>query len=475
MAHIVRKMDRVIKIFSGLLMLFAPVFSISQGLHLQIELKQAAGNEVFLANHYLGSIYAKDTLLLDNEGRGVFTSDTLFPQGLYKIFADENNHFDFLLGADQQFIIKNESFKTETMRIAGSAETNAFVDYTKFVKDLQQKNTTIRKKLETATSQEREILIREIEYLTSELHNYWDKAESEFPDSFLPKFIKANHVPALDISSLPVEIQKNDSLLLLHRFYHQQRHFWDNFDYTDERFLFTPFFKSKLDTWFTKVLYQNYDSIKQPVFEFLEKVKPHKRIFQFAASHFLNSSINSKIMGMDALFVDLAYEYYLSGEAFWAISESLEKIKENVLFFENNLIGKTAPDLTLEGFDGQYYNLHQINAKHTLVVIYEPGCSHCKEFIPQLYSQIYLPFREKGLEVYAIYSASIRAEWEEFLIEYELFDWINVWDENHVSRFKIFYDARTTPGLYLLDSNKEIKAKKLSIEQLKGFLQSERH
>jgi hypothetical protein len=68
-------------------------------------------------------------------------------------------------------------------------------------------------------------------------------------------------------------------------------------------------------------------------------------------------------MGMDALFVDLARKYYLSGEAFWATDEAIEKIRENVLFFENNLIGRQAPDLTLEGFDGQYYNLNQVECK----------------------------------------------------------------------------------------------------------------
>ena len=458
-----------------ILLLLIPITSISQSLLLQVELKQAAGKEIFLANYYLGGIYAKDTLLLDREGRGVFTADSMLPQGLYKIFVDETRHFDFLLGDDQQFSLKNETFSSETLQVLGASETEAFTAYTSFLKELQQKNTAIRRKMETATAQEKELLSQELGKLTADLHNYWDKIETEFPDAFISKFIKANHVPALDTSTLPLEVQQNDSLLLLARFNYQQKHFWDHFDYTDERFLYTPFFKSKLETWFTQVLYQNYDSIKPPVFEFIEKVKPHKKIFQFALSHFLNSSINSNIMGMDALFVDLAKKYYLSGEAFWASDESLEKIRENVLFFENNLIGRIAPDLTLEGFDGQYYNLHQVNAKYTLVVIYEPGCSHCKEFVPQLYSQVYLPFREKGVEVYAIYSMDNREEWEEFIIEHELFDWINVWDENHVSRFKILYDARTTPGLYLLNSHKEIIAKKISVEHLKGFLQNEQH
>jgi hypothetical protein len=66
-----------------------------------------------------------------------------------------------------------------------------------------------------------------------------------------------------------------------------------------------------------------------------------------------------------------------------------------------------------------------------------------------------------------------KEEWGEFLEKHQLFDWINVWDEHHVSRFKILYDARKTPGLYLLDENKKIIAKKMTVEQVKKFLELE--
>jgi peroxiredoxin len=454
-----------------LLVLFLPLLVFGQNFRLEVELNSAAGKEVFLANYYLGNIYAKDTIRFDEQGRGVFAADSLLPQGLYKIYLDENNHFDFLLGNDQQFSIKNTTFSSSSVQATGSEETEAFFEYTGFLGNLQQKSAEIRKQMETASSEEKVQLQKELAGLTSQLHNYWDKLENDLPNSFLAKFVKSNYVQTLDVSSLPGEVQNNDSLLLLARFYHQQRHFWDNFDYTDERFLYTPFFKQKLETWFTKVLYQNYDSVKVPVFRFIEEVKPHPRIFQFATSYFLNSAINSNIMGMDALFVDIAKKYYLSGEAFWASDESLEKIRDNVLFLEHNLIGKTAPDLTLENFDGEYINLHQINAKCTLVLIYEPNCSHCNVFVPRLYADVYQIFKDKGLEVFAIYSMDNKAEWTEFLSEHNMFDWINVWDEHHVSRFKILYDGRKTPGIYVLDENKKIIAKKMAVEQVKQLLE----
>lgn len=448
-----------------------PVAGLGQSFRMEVELPESAEKNIVLAQHYLGNIYARDTLLLDREGKGVFEADSLLPQGLYKIFLDQDNHFDFLLGADQRFRMKNTAFQPETMQIEGSEEAAAFAAYSRFLKDLKEEDAVLREELDAAKGDDRQRLKQRKEELTGRLHARWQQIEEAFPGSFLAKFIQASHVPSPDITAFPAEIQENDTLLSRALFRYQQDHFWDYFDYTDERFLYTPFYKKRLETWFTQVLIQHYDSIRSPVFRFIEEVKPHKRIFQFALSYFLNSSINSNIMGMDALFVDLAKKYYLSGEAFWATEESLDKIREHVLFAGSNLIGQTAPDLTLEGYNGEYYNLHQVEAEFTLVVLYEPGCSHCNTFVPRLYSEVYQSFKDNGLEVYAIYTMNDKEEWGTFLTEHSLFDWINVWDEHHISRFKILYDARKTPGLYLLDRNKTIIAKKLSVDQVKSYLE----
>jgi thiol-disulfide isomerase/thioredoxin len=109
----------------------------------------------------------------------------------------------------------------------------------------------------------------------------------------------------------------------------------------------------------------------------------------------------------------------------------------------------------------------------TVVLIYEPNCSHCKVFVPKFHDEVYQQYKNKGLKVYAIYSMNKKPEWEEFLQANKLFDWINVWDEQNVSQFKILYDVRVTPGVYLLDKNKKIIAKKLSVDQLKDILQRE--
>jgi peroxiredoxin len=455
------------------LLLFS-AFASAEGYKINLKINSGINQKIKLAYYYVGNIYLKDSLQLDNSGTGVFQADTLLPQGLYKIYLDEKNHFDFLLGADQEFSMQKESFVSPDIEIAGAVETDEFFKYTSFMQNLQRKGTEINNKIKTATGDEKAKLQTEMGGLTNQLNEYWFRIKDEYPNTFLSAFLLANYVPALDISTLPAEVQKNDSLLLLARFNFQKAHYWDYFDYTDERFLYTPFFKPKLETWFTKVLYQNYDSIKTEVFLFIEDVRPSKRIFQFAVSWFLNASINSNIMGMDALFVDLARKYYFSGQAFWTTDEAIKKIRENVAFAEHNLIGKIAPDLTLENIDGEHVNLHKIQSDITIVLIYEPDCSHCKEFVPHLHKDVYQQFKDKGLKVYAIYSMDKKEEWAEFLTKHNLYDWINVWDENHISQFKILYDGRKTPAVYILDQNKKIIAKSITVEQIgelmKGLL-----
>jgi len=453
------------------------LFSVStlafgQGYKIDVNIGSGQNQMIKLTNYYLDNIYIKDSLLLDNTGSGVFHGDTLLPQGLYKIYFDDKNHFDFLLGADQEFSISKASFTSSDMEIKGATETNEFAKYAIFLSNLQTKGAEINKEIETASGEEKTKLQAEMGKLTPELHNYWFRIKEEYPNTFLSAFLLANYVPALDISTLSPEIQKNDSLLLLARFNFQKEHFWDYFDYTDERFLYTPLFKPKLETWFTKVLVQNYDSIKPPVYKFIEDVRPNKRIFQFAVSWFLNSSINSNIMGLDALFVDLARTYYFSGQAFWTTEESMKKIRENVVFAEHNLIGQIAPDLTLENIDGEFVNLHKIESKITILLIYEPNCSHCKVFVPQLHSEVFEKYKDKGLAVYAIYSMDNKEEWSEFLIKNGMFDWYNVWDETHISQFKILYDARKTPAVFILDANKKIIAKGMSVEQIGNLMKN---
>ncbi|MBK6284302.1 MAG: hypothetical protein IPF54_18190 [Draconibacterium sp.] len=91
-----------------IILLFISGLAFGEGYKITLTINSAQNQKVKLTNYYLDNIYVKDSIQLDSKGSGVFQADTLLPQGLYKIYHDENNHFDFLLGADQVFSIEKK-------------------------------------------------------------------------------------------------------------------------------------------------------------------------------------------------------------------------------------------------------------------------------------------------------------------------------------------------------------------------------
>jgi len=453
-----------------LLMLFFCQGALGEGLKISVRLDAASGQQVLLAHYYGETIYVDDTIRTDLQGKGIFRRDTLLPEGLYKIYLDKDRHFDFLLGADQELSIANRDFTLSSLEIDGASESEEFLSYMKWLRKQQEKIAFIDSTLKNAGESEKENYQKKIRDLTEEVNDYWKNKSAEYPGTLLASFLMANYFEDVTPEDIPDEFSKNDSLKWLYQYEHRKNHFLDHLNFSDERLLNTPLVKSRLDSYFGKILLQFYDSVKSPVYTLLKKVEPYPRMFRFVTSHFLNSSLNSRVMGMDALFVDLARDYYYSGKANWADSTTMAKIRENVIFIENNLIGKQARDFTMETFDGHPFRLYQQNSRYTILAFYEPNCGHCKEYIPKLYDEVYLPFRDKGVEFVAVYTLRNKKEWGDFIALHHLNDWVNVWDENHLTRFKINYDTRTTPALYLLDKDKKIIAKKFSLEFIKNYL-----
>ena len=167
-----------------IILLFISGLAFCEGYKITLNINSAQNQKVKLAYYYLDNIYIKDSLQLDNNGKGIVKADTLLTQGLYKIYLDEKNHFDFLLGADQDFSILKDSFASSEIRITGASETEEFAKYTVFLKDMQKKGADLSKKLESATAEEKANLQAELAKLTPEVQDYWFKIKGKYPNTF---------------------------------------------------------------------------------------------------------------------------------------------------------------------------------------------------------------------------------------------------------------------------------------------------
>lgn len=446
----------------------------AQGYRIEAKFTDLKDTEVMLGYHFGEKKFVADTAQVNAKGVAVFEADSLLPGGMYIVILPERSYFDILVGDNQTFSFSTSaSNMIEDLKFKGSPENTAFAKYQRFMNTKQKRMGELRKKMETTTanSKQEEEIKNEISVLDEEVKAYWNKVIEENAGSLLANIISSFKPIEFPEFEIPADATNPDSLRWVKSYKYNQQHYFDNIDLTDDRLTRTPFFQSRIDTYFDRVLLPAPDTIAKYAVKLIEKTRSNPNMFQFMLSHLFSKYQNSSIMGMDAVFVELAEKYYLSGDAFWISEDIRKRIADRVTDLKPNLIGEVAPNLGLNNPNNKTQVLHDIEANVIVMYFWEPGCSHCKKVTPEL-KKIYDKYKNQGLKVYAIYTQADKQDWTDY-IEKNNLEWINVWDPVRVSSYHKLYDIYSTPILYVLDKDKRIVAKRIGIESLERFVEQE--
>jgi peroxiredoxin len=441
--------------------------------NIEVNVKGFENQDLILGYYYNKRMYVSDTVRFNSKGTAIFQKDELLPGGLYLFYLPSGKYFDVLIDKEQHFTISTDTTDlVKNQRITGASDPKLFLDYQHFIMDKQLKYNELRKIStdDLLADAEKSAASQEMKTIDNQVKNYWKRVSVEHEGSFFATFITAMQEPEIPVFELPAGTVNPDSVKQMKTYLFIRHHYFDNVDFQDERLLRTPFFVQKLENYFDRGIVQVPDTITRASIEIIERSRGNKDVFRFLVQFLFNRANESKVMGMDATMVALAEKYYLSGDADWASEEFLKTLGDRVSDIKPTLLGNLAHDLRMESISGESFRLHEINAQATIVVFYEPSCGHCKKEIPALYRNVFEPFRDKGVQVFAVYSMNNREEWVNFIDDHELYNWINVYDPYHQTRFRSYYDIRSTPMIYVLDRQKKIAAKRLDVEQLPGFL-----
>lgn len=428
---------------------------------------------LYLAHYFDSKIYVNDTITLDSKGNGTFAGDDELKQGLYVLYLNENSYLDILIGKDQKFSVKiDNSDPLSSLEITGAEESIRFRNYQQFLGTEQKRQKAYNDSLNSANEEQKKILDEKLNQLDHEFDEYFAKEISFDHSSMFHLFLNA--VRKFEIPEPPFDktTPSYDSLAWFYNYNYKRDHYLDGIDFSDERILYTPLLRQKLETYFNKIILQIPDSIIKQSHVFLEKAEGNELMFQYLSQFLLNNSQQSKIMGMDAVFVDIAETVYLSGKATWADSTTMKRVKEEVFLTKPNLLGKKAPELIMESNSGEIESLHQLQAKYTILIFWEPNCGHCKKEVPAIYNDVFLPFMNNDIQVFAVNINDDKSEWDKFIEEHELAGWIHVWDPSNSTGFRYRYNVKSTPLVYLLDKDKKIIAKRIDSKGLSQFLAS---
>jgi thiol-disulfide isomerase/thioredoxin len=463
-------MFRLLSIFT-LIIGFAFQLSAQKGYEITVKLEGYSNDTIRIANYLMDKQYIRDTAVLDTKtGTYTFTGEEPLEPGMYLIvMPPENKFFQILINEKEEFfsIETNPEKPAETMKIKGSADNELFYDYLNFLGEQRPLSDKYRKELEEETDEKKKDAIQaKLENLNDAVNEKQQSILNDHSTTLTAAIIKANQSPVM-----PEIKGKDDKDTQILQWQWTRKHYFDNIDLADPRFLRLPFLFQRVNHYIEKLTVQHPDSISKSLIYILDKMEPASDNFKYYLVHYLGEYAKSKVVGFDAIYVDLVESYYMTGKATWTDEEQLKKIIKNAKTIKPLLIGKIAPDISMETQEGTKMTLHGIESPFTILIFWDPECGHCKKAMPKLL-EFYADYKDRGVEIVAVCTRFMKETqncWD-FIAEKEIGVWLNTVDPYHRSKYKLVYDIRSTPQIYVLDSKKEIISKKIGSEQLEEVM-----
>jgi thiol-disulfide isomerase/thioredoxin len=384
-------------------------------------------------------------------------------------------YFEVLISTDQYFSVRCAySDYSNTLKFTGSEENSSFIIYQKTWMLMQQKAGDIAKRVQNnrQNNDSVRILVADQKAMEAKMISYLKTVIRENSPNLLSVLVKAMLPPDIPEFTIPVVVSNPDSLRWVLNYNYNKDHYFDNIDLTDERLLRTPILYARLNTFFTSVVIQAPDSINKEIDRIVSKCEVNYKVYQFVAVFLFNHFRESEIMGHDAVLVKLADDIYLSGKADWVSKEFKDDLRKQVELMRPTLIGKKAQNIVMDSYSGIFVSLYDIHKDFTILYFWEPNCGHCKETTPKL-KAYYEKAKANSIEVFAVCTQSDKQKWTQYIEENKLV-WINGWDPQRASHFDRYYNVQSTPMIYILDKNKVIIAKKLSVDDIGPFIENYR-
>lgn len=435
------------------------------------DIKGMQNDSMLLAYHYSGKHFISDTLFFNDQGIAILEDKENKAKGVYlAVFPSlGNKYFEFLI-SDQYFTIKTtKETLGKDIDFLNSPENVLFTSDMKEMNVLRQKSEKLKTELKTAKGKKKEEIEAKIKEINDTYIRKRDKLREDNPDMFYSKLLGL-----MKEIQIPEPPKKDNGELVDSTFgwKYLKNHYWDYTDFSEEGILRTPIFYGKLLNFITKRTEPIQDSVIVSCHKVLEKAKANDEIFKFTLVTLLNKYASSKIMGDDAVYVDLIDNYYAKGLAPWTDSTSLSKMLERANALRPLLIGKISPNLALRDTSlKMIYRLHDLPHDYTVVFVWDHECGHCTKSVPFIKAVYDKYGKSKNLMVYSISTINYEqvGEWKKYIQENNL-NYINVADPYHETNFRKIYDISSTPQVFVLDKDKKIIAKRIGAQQLEEFL-----
>lgn len=454
----------------------APKPAGATGYAITVTLKPFKNQYIYLGHYYGKQLPIIDSVKLDANSTGTFRGSKPLGGGIYLIgWPDRAHNFEFLVDRNQKFSILADTLKMDAVQFVGSKDNTDFKAYQGFMARYGRSLDSLYRLRKGAPEADSLRLNGEIEAANKKIRDYRENLIKTQPNSFLTTLLKAMKEPDVPMNDPRAQ---TDSQFAYKYF---KKHYWDDVRFYDERLARTPFLEPRIDKYMEQLVYPHADSVNKELDYMLSYASINEEMTKFLLLKFVNRYLNQKYMWEDAVFVHL-YNRYFQGKKYpWLTEKGVKVITDRAYSLMANIMGQPAADIDLPDTAGKKTTLYGLAGDYTLVTIWDPTCSHCKEVVPALDSAFQAKWKGLGLKMFALAreTEGKKSDWMDFIHKHKLSGWTHVYyskadDEARVNSgipsYSQLYDVQSFPTLFLLDKDKKIIAKKVTLEQVEEIL-----
>jgi thiol-disulfide isomerase/thioredoxin len=432
--------------------------------------------------YYMGSNFLiADSAAIGNNGVAVFKGPDKLQPGIYAVFfPGKVLRTEFLIGDEQVISITADTADLVNKTIVSGSRENILYD--QYQKIASSKGRLIQQERQAflASATKADSVLHEKKYtgLMAELNNYREGIIKNKPGSMMAALLNAMKEPVYPAKQ---PITRQDSI---DNYNEYKKHYWDGISFMDDRIIRTPFFLKKIERYYREVISPDPDTIIKDVDYKLLLARSAPEMYKFLLNWLTDEYINPKYMGQDAVFVHLFEKYHSKGFSPWLNEKQMEAISRRAYMLMANLIGEKAADLDMLNTEDKATSLYSLNADYTIICFWDPNCGHCKEEVPKLDSIYRASWKKHNLKIFAVLTPdgkqNSKPDWLDFIKEHNIGDWTHVYKTREMEEadyeaqrpgFRQLYDITLTPTIYLLDKEKRIIGKKLTLLQLNDLLE----
>ena len=188
-----------------------------------------------------------------------------------------------------------------------------------------------------------------------------------------------------------------------------------------------------------------------------------------AYEHYLNSAL----MGDEGVAVHLTDTWFASGLVSMGGEEVLFNAKIFADFNRQSLLGKAAPSLAMESFEGDSVSFGGSADRYRILFFYDTDCAKCKLEVMRLCP--ILDSRNWPVDLYAVYTGGDKEIWRQWLSDRMALNAprtrvFNLWDPEIKSDYQMKYGVLQTPRIFLIDKDGTIIGRGLDSTALENLL-----